>query len=113
MAARAQLLRQPLEMPGLAEEIRLVGGQQINADLPFGHGFRALDQGKVLRVGVQLVVLQAPPQARADQCLLAFVHADARVLILEVLEVGKLSVGDMQRHDRKNDSKGRTFSRTL
>ena len=67
---------QPFKVPGLAKEIGLVGGEQVDAHLALCGSLLALDKVEIRAIAVQLVVLQALAQAGADQRFFSSVHAD-------------------------------------
>ncbi len=83
-------LAQEVEMLLLAEEMGLVGGEQVDCHLQF---ILALaDQLEVILVAAQAVVLQPLRQASRHQSLLGRRHADAGDAVNHLPEVGELVI---------------------
>ena len=81
--ARAQVLRQRVEVVRLAKERGQVGGQAVDELLPFGVARRAVRLLEPLQVVAERAVpglAQAPRQPAVDHRLLAGVQADAGAL---------------------------------
>src|SRR5579859_6276528 len=79
-------------MLGLAEEIRLVGRQQVDGGLLLQRRTTAGEQAKVIAVGLDSAGVQPLGQAAAHQRLFGLAEGDSGRLEYEALKLAELGI---------------------
>lgn len=89
MPARKNLLREKLKVPGLAEKMRLVGGDAVNHHGALMLLVRVSDELKIFLHAFQAKQAQTLGEASGEQGMLVIAEPDARFLVDQALELAK------------------------